>query len=99
MFMIRKFILALSLLAPTLVFAGNPVDINTADAVTLAEAIKGVGPAKAQAIVAYREKHGPFKSVDDLTLVSGIGTKTIENNRDNLTVGVSEAPETAPSAQ
>jgi competence protein ComEA len=99
MLIIRKFILALSLLAPALVFAGTPVDINIADAATLAEAIKGVGPAKAQAIVAYREKHGPFKSVDDLTLVSGIGTKTIENNRDNLTVGVSEATEAAPSAQ
>ena len=97
--MIKKFILAFSLLVPTWVFAASPVDINTADAAALAEVIKGVGPAKAQAIVAYREKHGPFKSVEDLTLVSGIGTKTIENNRDNLTVGVSEAAEAAPNTQ
>jgi competence protein ComEA len=99
MIMIKKFILAFSLLVPMWLFAASPVDINTADAAALAEVIKGVGPAKAQAIVAYREKHGPFKSVDDLTLVSGIGTKTIENNRDNLTVGVSEAAEAAPNTQ
>jgi competence protein ComEA len=99
MSIIRNFILALSLLAPALTLAGSLVDINSADAVTLAEAIKGVGKAKAEAIVAYREKHGPFKSVDDLSLVQGIGPKTLEQNRSSLTVGVSEAGEAIPSAQ
>lgn len=64
-----------------------PVDINTADAVMLAEAIDGVGPKKAEAIIAYRKKHGPFKSVDDLAKVPGIGAKLVENNRKNMTVG------------
>ncbi len=97
MSIIRKFILVFSLLLPALTFAGSPVDINTADAATLAEAIKGVGKAKAEAIVAYREKHGPFKSVDDLSLVQGIGPKTVEKNRDNLTVSASEVTEAAPT--
>ncbi len=67
--------------------AGEPVDINTASAEVLAEAISGVGPAKARAIVAHREAHGPFGSVDDLMQVRGIGEQTIERSRDNLTVG------------
>lgn len=67
------------------------IDINTADAATLADAMSGIGPAKAEAIVAYRNEHGPFKSVDDLMLIKGIGTATIDRNRDKL--GVSTAGE------
>lgn len=63
-----------------------PVDINSADAKTL-ESLNGVGPAKAEAIVEYRAKNGPFKSVDELEKVSGIGKATIDKNRDNLVVG------------
>nr|MBA3493967.1 helix-hairpin-helix domain-containing protein [Gammaproteobacteria bacterium] len=48
----------------------------------------GIGPAKAEAIVAYREKHGPFKSVDDLVMVQGIGEKTVEMNRESLGVSM-----------
>ena len=62
------------------------VNINTATAEQLAGAMKGVGPSKAQAIVDYREAHGPFKSVDELVQVKGIGLKTVEKNRDQLTV-------------
>jgi len=68
------------------VFAGESVNINSADAATLADALQGIGPAKAEAIVAYREKHGPFKSVDDLVMVQGIGEKTLEMNRESLDV-------------
>ena len=63
-----------------------PVNINTADAKTLATNIKGVGERKAEAIVQYRAKYGPFKSVDDLTKVKGIGPQLIEKNRDILLV-------------
>lgn len=63
-----------------------PIDINSADAKTL-EGLNGVGAAKAEAIVDYRTKNGPFKSVDELEKVSGIGSATIAKNRDNLTVG------------
>jgi len=64
-----------------------PVNINTADAKTIAKMIKGVGEKRAQDIVAYREKNGPFSSVNDLAKIKGIGQKTIDKNRDNLTVG------------
>ncbi|MDH4126519.1 MAG: helix-hairpin-helix domain-containing protein [Gammaproteobacteria bacterium] len=70
---------------PLWAFAG-PVDINTADAATISAELKGVGPTKAQAIVEYREKHGPFKSPADLSLVKGIGERTVELNRDNIVV-------------
>lgn len=62
------------------------VNINTADAATLAANIVGVGDKKAQAIVNFREEHGPFRSVDELTQVKGIGLKLVENNRENLTI-------------
>ena len=62
------------------------VNVNTADASTLAANIVGVGEKKALAIINFREEHGPFKSVDELTQVKGIGLKLVDNNRDNLTV-------------
>lgn len=64
------------------------VDINTADAATLAAAIVGIGEKKAASIVQYREANGPFASVDDLARVKGIGSATIEKNRQNLSVGI-----------
>lgn len=71
-----------------------PVDINCADAAALAGGLKGVGDAKAAAIVAYRTENGPFNSADDLANVSGIGAKTIEENRADIVAGEScEAPE------
>ncbi len=68
-------------LLPLAALAG-PVNVNTADAATLARELQGIGPAKAQAIVAHRDKHGPFRSVDDLARVKGIGRKTVDRNRD-----------------
>ena len=73
------------LAAPTLLLAG-PVDVNTADAETISAELKGVGLKKAEAIVAYRTKHGPFRSADDLTLVKGIGERTVEMNRSDIKV-------------
>ena len=85
---------ALISLSPLLAVAG-PVDINKADAATLAKELTGVGDAKAHAIIAYRDQHGPFKSVDDLVLVSGIGEKTVAANRDKLTVEPVAEPQPA----
>ncbi len=59
----------------------RPVNINTADAATLAQSLRGIGRSKAEAIVSYRSENGPFKSVDDLVNVKGIGTKTLEQLR------------------
>ena len=64
-----------------------PIDINTADAKAISKVMKGVGIKKAEDIVAYRKKHGDFKTVDDLTKVKGIGKKTVAKNRKNLSVG------------
>ncbi len=80
----RFFYLAIcTVILPLVAFAG-PVDVNTADAETISAALQGVGLSKALAIVDYRKAHGPFKSVDDLTLVKGIGERTVEINRANI---------------
>nr|WP_300126020.1 ComEA family DNA-binding protein [Immundisolibacter sp.] len=77
--------------------AAQAVDINCADAATLAAGLQGVGEAKAQAIVAYREQQGPFKSADELANVKGIGAKTVEANRANITASESCQPAAAPN--
>ncbi|HXS90612.1 MAG TPA: helix-hairpin-helix domain-containing protein [Steroidobacteraceae bacterium] len=72
-------------LVPVLVWAG-PVDINTADAATIAKELQGIGLSRAQAIVAYREKNGAFRSADELRKIKGIGAKVLERNRANIKV-------------
>ncbi len=84
---LRPLVLAALLAAGIGPLAAAPVDINTADATTLAEAINGVGPSRAAAIIAYREANGPFQSVDELTAIRGIGPKLLERNREVLSVG------------
>ena len=59
---------------------------NTADAQTLTRELKGIGASKARAIVAYREEHGPFSSLDELLEVKGIGVSTLEQNRGKLSL-------------
>lgn len=75
-----------------------PLDINTATAAELATVMQNVGPKKAEAIVAWREQNGPFKSVDELEKVPGIGPKIVEANRDRLTVDTPAAAATPASA-
>ncbi len=75
-------LLAAMLLAPTAI--AGPVNVNTADAKTLARELQGVGMAKAEAIIAYREKNGPFKTADDLVKVKGLGKKLVDQNKTNL---------------
>jgi competence protein ComEA len=72
-------------LVPALVWAG-PVDINTADAATIARELQGIGLSRAQAIVAYREKNGAFRSAEDLRKIKGIGAKVLDRNRANIKV-------------
>ncbi|MCQ2008465.1 helix-hairpin-helix domain-containing protein [Sporolactobacillus sp. STSJ-5] len=65
--------------------SGEMVHVNTADEQTM-QNLPGVGPAKAKAIIHYREEHGPFKSVDELTNVSGIGDKSLEKMKPNISL-------------
>ena len=86
----RMLVLVFTILVSGLAYADR-VDINTADAQTLATNMDGVGDAKALAIVTYREQNGPFGSVDELKQVKGIGSHIIELNRNTITVSSSRA--------
>jgi competence protein ComEA len=65
------------------VWASGTVNINTASAEELSQ-LSNIGPSKAEAIVSYREQHGPFRSVQELTNVAGIGERTVEINLDRI---------------
>lgn len=82
--------LAAVLLAP--VALAGPVNVNTADAATLAKELHGIGRAKAEAIISYREKNGPFKTMDDLVKVKGLGKKLVEQNKANWRFETPKAP-------
>ena len=84
--MIKNILIALILaLGVTgMAFADEPIDVNTATVEQLAEALNGVGPSKAQAIVEYREANGPFEHIDELVNVRGIGIATVDKNRDMI---------------
>lgn len=69
----------------------TPVDINHADAKTIAGALSGIGNAKAEAIVAYRKAHGPFKSAEDLAQVKGVGPATVKDNLADIRLGAKSA--------
>jgi competence protein ComEA len=62
------------------------ININTASAEQIASTMSGVGESKAKAIVQYRKSNGKFKSMQDLEQVDGIGAKTIEKNKDKITL-------------
>jgi competence protein ComEA len=87
--------LALALSLSTAALAQDPsVDINTATAEQLAEALVGIGASKAEAIVAYRDAHGEFEHIDELINVRGIGMRTVDRNRDRITLGEVESETT-----
>ena len=65
---------------------GTRVSINSASAEDLARVMNGVGLKKAQAIVSYREEYGPFKTVEDLKQVPGMGSSLVERNLAVLTL-------------
>ena len=100
-------LLALLVIAP-LTHAATPVNINTADA-SLLDTLPGIGPVRAEAIISYRQAHGPFTKIEDLDKVSGIGPVTVQNLQGLITVGarapvaprptpVDETKPSAPSA-
>jgi competence protein ComEA len=82
---VKSFVLFILLALSNLVYAGQ-VNINTADAEILSNELSGIGQSKAEAIVSYRQQHGPYKHVEDLTNVKGIGMATIEKNKSKITL-------------
>lgn len=70
----------------------GPVDVNTAGLDEL-QRLTGIGPALAQRIIDYREEHGPFRTVEDLLEVKGIGEATLEKFREDAVAGTSEEDE------
>ena len=71
-------------------WAVQPVNVNSASAEEIAEALKGVGMCKAEAIVSYRSENGQFKHVDELVNVKGIGIRTVDINREYILLDNSE---------
>lgn len=80
-------LLGLILILFSAVTFAQMIDINTATADQLEKGLKGIGPSKAAAIVKYRQEHGRFNSVEELTNVPGIGDKTLAGIKDSVTVG------------
>ena len=77
--------LAVSSIVSSIAMAA-PVNINTASASQIAEALNGIGLSKAQAIVDYRESYGLFTAADEIVFVRGIGDSTFENNKGDILV-------------
>ncbi len=92
---IRTALIALVLALASPASAEQTVDLNRASAAELAAALHGIGMKKAEAIVAYREQHGPFASADELVKVKGIGLATVERNRSRILV----EPDPTPTAR
>jgi competence protein ComEA len=95
---IPRFVFLIQIFFAGAAFGAVQVDINSADAVTLARELSDIGLVKAEAIVAYREVHGPFASFEDLAKVKGIGPRVIEENRERILFGRSRPSGTAESA-
>ncbi len=69
----------------------EPVNINTADAASIAASLQKIGPKKAEAIIQYREKNGPFKSARDLLNIKGIGEKTLQEIEKDILISETAA--------
>ncbi|MFT5033936.1 MAG: competence protein ComEA [Bermanella sp.] len=82
----RRFFLVAFLLSGFAFAAEQPstVNINSADADTIAAVLKGAGRVRAQSIVQWRESHGPFTSAEQLVDVSGVGAVVLEKNREKI---------------
>lgn len=95
-FFIRTLLVMLAIISCQFTFAqqapANPqpeleelqVNINEADAATIADILVGIGASRARAIVEYREENGPFTSLEELTEVNGVGEATVNNNRERI---------------
>jgi len=86
--MVKIVLFSLCLMFVSNVVIASPVNINTADANQIAKALKGIGPGKAAAIVAFRTENGPFLAIKDIANVKGIGKKTVESNKQDIIIAL-----------
>ena len=86
------FVVAICLLTALPVFADGKVDVNTAKVEELVT-LRGISKVRAEAIIRYREANGPYKSLEDLKNVRGIGDKIIEKNKQSVTFGPASTSE------
>ena len=84
MYYLRFVLLVVTLIFASLSASADLLNINTADQEQLAQQMVGIGPNKALAIVEHRGAHGPFKTIDELVQVKGIGPQTVELNRETI---------------
>ncbi len=97
---IASLCLSVLLAGTAIASGGEKVDVNTADAATLARVLHNVGQTKAEAIIAHRQENGPFRSIEQLATVKGIGLRTVELNRDRIELGgTGNRPAAAAAAQ
>ena len=82
--LLNVLLVSAALFAQAAFAAPEQVNVNSADAQTLAAVLDGVGMARAEAIVAYRQEHGRFADIYDLANVKGIGDRTIELNEERI---------------
>lgn len=94
----KKILLSIALFFAFVSVAFAAVNLNTATKDEL-DSVKGIGPAKAQAIIEYRQKNGQFKSVDDLKNVKGFGEKSVEKMRSELTISGGSSAKKAEKAE
>jgi competence protein ComEA len=94
----KKLLLVLAMWLAMVGAALAQININTATKEQL-DGLKGIGPTKAQAIIDYRTKNGPFKTVDDLEKVNGIGPATMKDIRNDIAVTGGAAPAKAAKGE
>ncbi|TAL83863.1 MAG: competence protein ComEA [Rhodanobacter sp.] len=95
--MLHRLALVTLLALPGGLFAATPVNINQANAATIAKSLDGIGQNRARAIVAWREAHGPFKRADQLSRIKGIGKATLERNRSAILLADAPATSSKPA--
>ena len=83
---IKRIVLITLLFVAVPALSADKLNINTATVQQISKVMKGVGKQKAELIVSYRHSHGPFTNLEQLKKINGIGPKTIEDNRENLTL-------------
>ena len=84
--MIKTTVIALAALLASSIALAAPVNINTATAAEIAEALNGIGMVKAEALITYRTENGVFTSPEQIIEVRGIGPATYEKNKDDILV-------------